>query len=259
MTDKTKTIKSLDSRIAAALSANGEASREMLSMLVGKAAAAIDEAQCIIDAESPRLMDIANDTPDASRELIASNQLRIERMSAAIPRLQQRIHAIDLDARQAEWIAEANKLQGEADELFAELKQIYRPIVEQLNSLFVRARANAAAVNELCSRAPRGVEHTFSEIMPYEDFWLKLALPSWDDPNIVYPLRVIEPDPQIEIALAAAAFAKQFDAKMLMSAEQQNAIDDKREAEQRAKAAADRQRFYQAQLEAERRRVTGET
>ena len=139
----------------------------------------------------------------------------------------------------------------------AELKETYEPIVTQLNSLFVRARANAVAINELCNRAPRGVEYTFSEIMPYENFWLMLALPSWSDPNVTYPLRVKEPDPMIEISLAAAAFAKRFDAKSYITPAEQGAIHDAKEAEMKAKAIEERQRYFQAQLEQERKRVTG--
>ena len=80
MADKTKT-RSLDSTIASALSANGAASRDMLALLVSKAIAAIGEAQLVIDAETPKLHNIENDDPDATRQLIESNKLRVERLT----------------------------------------------------------------------------------------------------------------------------------------------------------------------------------
>ena len=64
------------------------------------------------------------------------------------------------------------------------IEQIYNRIVEQLNELYMRARANAAAFNDLFRRAPPGVDRWFSEAMPYPDFWLRLALPDWDDPRM---------------------------------------------------------------------------
>ena len=83
--------KTLDSRISAALSANGEASRDTLTALIAEANNSIRIANTVIETETPSLLDLDNDDPDRSRELIASNKLKIERLTLAIPQLQSRI------------------------------------------------------------------------------------------------------------------------------------------------------------------------
>ena len=121
----------------------------------------------------------------------------------------------------------------------------------------MRARANAAAFRALQTRAPEGVDVGFNEAAPYGSFWSRVMLPDFADSRVTHPVRVKPPDPMVEIALQSAAFAKAFDAKMLMTAAQQNARDDKAEAEQRQKNAEARERYHQELLAAERRRVTG--
>ena len=149
-----------------------------------------------------------------------------------------------------------------------ELNQVYPSIVEQLNELFSRARANAAAFHALVRRAPAGVDRTFNEASPYEGFWLRLALPSWTDANITHPIRNKPSDPMVEVALASAAQAKMVDAKMaLMSGpgwgmkkkladEQVRAESAKREAELKQKAEEERQLYYKS-LQAEDRKRRG--
>ena len=261
--DKTKTTKSLD---AHALVANGEANRDTLATLINEAVEAIEMARVVIEAETPRLLDIENDDPDQSLQLIESSKLRIDRLAAAIPRLQQRVDQLDLTAKQTSWNGEADALRGEADDLYWELDQVYPSIVDQLNELFSKARANAAAFHDLLRRAPPGVDRGFSEAMPYSDFWLRLALPSWTDPNITYPLRTKPPDPLVDIALQSAAQAKAVDAKMaLMNGpgwfeakrledERLRVESAKRDEEMKLKAEAERQEYYRALQEEDRRR-----
>lgn len=263
--------KSLDAKIAQALAANGTSDRDTLVDLIYKATEAIEMANIVITAETPRLLDLSNSDPDASRQLIESSKLRIERLTAAVPRLQQRVDQLDLATKQAAWVDEADVLRGEADDLFWELEQTYKPFVDQLNELFVKARANAGAFNELLRRAPSGVDRTFNEASPYEGFWLRLALPSWDDASITYPLRNKPSDPLVDIALQSAAFAKQLDAKYaLMSGptwfearkledEQLRAESARRDEEQKAKAEQERASFHRALQEQDRRRRLGIT
>ena len=53
--------KSLDAKIAHALSANGEAGCYLLVVLINKAIVAIDMARVVIEAETPRLLDLNNE------------------------------------------------------------------------------------------------------------------------------------------------------------------------------------------------------
>jgi hypothetical protein len=259
----------LDARIAAALSANGEADRDSLADLIREAADAIDKAREIIEVKKPRIHDLANDDPDKSIQLVASNEVRITRMTAAISRLEARVAAIDLEAEQTAWSEQARALQDEADDLYFELQQTYPGIVKQLDELFRKARANAGAFYQLLEVAPSGVDHTFHPAEPWENFWLIVALPDWHDSRVTHPPRTKPADPKAEIALSSAAFAKQLDAKMAigsgpnwwaakqLSDDQARTEIEKREAEMKEKAEQERQEYYRALLEAERRRAIG--
>ena len=46
---------------------------------------------------------LENEDPDKSRELIASNKLKIERLNLALPQLQQRVDTIDRETALKEW------------------------------------------------------------------------------------------------------------------------------------------------------------
>ena len=97
MADKTP---KLDARIVQALAANGEANRDVLVALIDEATLSIDIARKVIEVEEPSLLYLENEDPDKSRELIASNKLKIERLNLALPQLQQRIDAIDAEKTQ---------------------------------------------------------------------------------------------------------------------------------------------------------------
>ena len=95
-------------------------------------------------------------------------------------------------------------------------------------------------------------------------------MPDWNDQELIWPPRRPPPDLTAEIALAAAAQAKALDAKGALTAgptwfegkqletAQIGAEADKREAEMKAKAVADREQYHRDLLEAERRRARGE-
>ena len=253
----TKPAPSLDAKIAAALAADGNADRAALVDLIRDAPAAIELAQTTIATEQPRLLDIDNLDPDTTRQLINSARLRIDRLSLAIPRLQERVAVIDHETALAAWTAQANALRDKSDALYREHEAVYPPIVAQLNALFLKGRANAAAFADLARRAPPGAFTDFSPAVPWDGFWLRVQLPDWSDSRITHPPRVKPPDPQVEIALMQAAFAKQLDAKMLISVEQQREIDAKREEEMKQKAHEEREKYHQDLLAAERRRATG--
>ena len=91
---------SLDTRIAKALNANGKAAdRDLLVALNNEAADEIDALRATIAAEEGRLLDITNETPDKSQEVIASARLRVERLTKVIlEELHPRIEAFDRTA-----------------------------------------------------------------------------------------------------------------------------------------------------------------
>lgn len=250
--------KSLDARIAKAISSNGTADRDKLAALCTEAAKAIEELQATISREEARVLDLDNLDPDKSTALIASSRIRIERYSKAIAELEPRIAVIDREAMVVAWVEQAERLQHQSDDLYRELTEIYPPFLQRLMDLHRRIAANDAAFSALCHRVPAEVDPSaFLRAAPYADFWRNMRMPSWNNPGLTYPERAKPVDPIAEIALASAAFAKRWDAKVPMTPEAHQAELDKKEAEQKAKADADREAFYRSVAEADRRRMRG--
>jgi hypothetical protein len=147
----------LDQRIAATLASEVVDKGELVSLLE-EAHAALDLATAVIEAETPRLHDLSNTDPDASLDLIKRSKLRAERLEVAIPKLRNRISAIELYEYAQAWHAKADELAHERDFLAQELKEIYPGVIEQLRDLFYQIDTNAAAIGQLHRSAPAG-EH----------------------------------------------------------------------------------------------------
>ena len=183
MADKTKTSKSLDAKIATALSANGEANRDTLANLIREATKAVEMANIVITAETPRLHDIANSDPDKSQELIASSQLRVERLTKAITQLQARVDQIDHEAAIAKWNEDAKALQAESDQLWRDLEDTYTVLTDQLIDIWHAVDRNSRAIEAARRRRPSGAEHLPLIGADNPALRAKLRLPFWDNPE----------------------------------------------------------------------------
>ena len=228
----------------------------------------------IIKIETPRIMDLSNPTPDASNAAITSANLKIARLNKALPLLRARVDTIDRETALAECNEEADKHRAESDAIYEELKQLYPPFLQKMMDLYIRARANAAAFNELKRCPPKGADLRFFPAMPYESFWLNLRLPSWNNPGVVYPERQT---PE-QVAWAQQVMFTRAMCEQTKAIEQKHAQlyssdwhavhaeinrkkaeeDDKAEQELKAKDQAARDQYYKELAEAERRRVYGE-
>ena len=157
MADKTKTTKSLDAKITQALSANGAADRDTLANLINEATNAIEMAKVVIEAESPRFLDIANDTPDKSQELIASARLRVERLTKAITQLQARVDQIDHEAAVVKWKEDAKPCRRRATN-FGETWRTPTQSSDQSTNRYLASRSTAihAPSRPLRRRRPSG-------------------------------------------------------------------------------------------------------
>ena len=214
MADKTK---SLDVRISQSLQSNGSADRDMLASLLDESFDEIGTLEELIKIETPHIMDLSNTDPDKSTMAVTSAKLRIERLTLAIPQLQQRIAAIDAETALKECNKEADRHRAESDKIYDELKEIYPPFLKKMMEMFYKGRANAAAFNELKRRAPDGADLKFAPAMPYDSFWLNLRLPSWNNPGVIYPERQTPEEvawaQQVAFTNAAVAQAKAIDLK----------------------------------------------
>ena len=248
----------LDSRIAHALKNGAAADRDTLFELNNAAADEVDALRATIAAEEPKLLDIGSPDPDKTQATIAAAKLRIERLTKVIlEELQPRVRALDAAANLAEWNATADRLQAESDKLWVELETAYATVCEQLVDVWKRVDANAAAISAAHRRRPSGVMRHITGA-DHPQLRANLRLPCWDAPDrIVFP-RDEAWAFQANLANMMVAQAKAFDAKMLISPDQQRSEDDKREAEMKARAIAERDAYFKAQLEAERKHMRGE-
>jgi len=267
----------LDSRIAAALAAHGKANKDDLAALVAEAEQAVAAARDTIATEGERALDIANDDPDRSHDLIRKAELRIARLDKALPLLRTRIRTIDETEHARAWHKAADRIEGERDALAAELRELYPDFVEQLADLYSRIDALDGAIARLHSAAPRGETRRLVGAEPQArdipgfcaaqpGLREHLKLPDWSEPSrIAYP-----PEPGLNplagaMVAAAGAFERKhsglyssdWHAAQKLAAEQARA-ESARLAEIEAREAAEAKRkFEQAVLEQDKRARTG--
>ena len=271
MTNKTP---KLDARIVAALTANGEASRDTLIALIDEATLSIDLARKVIEVEEPSLLDLDNDDPDKSQARLASAKLKIERLTKALPLLQQRVDQIDAELALTGWNAEADRLREQSNKIFDELEKLYPGFLAKMMDLFDRGKRNAAAFNVHVRHAPPGADTWFEPATSHSTFWIDMQLSSWTNVSVTYPERETPEQiawaQQVLFTNAAVAQAKALDQKFApnggrdwpevqkIEQERQRAADEKAEAEAKKKDAERRDQYYQAIAEGERRRIRGE-
>ena len=97
----TKQANSLDARLAKALTSDTD--RDVLFALWHEAFATIKAAEQTVEAESARALDIENPDPDEADATARKARLTIGRLTKAIPRLRERIEAIDKRNYAIEW------------------------------------------------------------------------------------------------------------------------------------------------------------
>jgi hypothetical protein len=267
----------LDARIASALAASGKAKRDVLVALVTEAEQAIAEARETIATESERLLDIANDDPDASDAAVHKAERSIARLTAALPKLRDRIRQIGEAEHAESWHTQADKLESERDKLADELAELYPSLVERLADLFSRIDTLDDAIGRLHAQAPLGEARrltgpeqrargltAYSAAQPPLREHLKL--PDWDEPHrIAYP----PPAPLNPFSAAMVAAAQAVERKSLglyspdwaaaekYAAEQARNESDRLAEIEAAKQAEAKRRFEQAVLEDDRRARTG--
>ena len=173
----------------------------MLFALWQEAFASIKSAEQTVATETTRAEDIANDDPDQSFDLIKKAELQIKRLSKAIPRLRERVEALDRRNYAKQWHAVADEVEAERDALATELRETYPDLVTQIANLFARIDANSVAIDSLHTQVPegearrlndaelvaRGLERYTAEQPRLRD---SLLLPDFDRPrDVTYPPR----------------------------------------------------------------------
>ena len=267
----------LDARLAAALSANGEADKGTLVALVTEAESAIAAAQETIEIESERLVDIGNPDPEASDAAIRKAERTVARLDKAVQLLKARIRQLDEATYSRDWHKAADKLEAIRDAIAAELVELYPSVVEKLVDLFGRIDTVDAAINRLHGQAQfgerrrvigaeqraRGLTAYSAAEPPLRD---RLQLPDWSETHrVAFPV----PPPLNPFAAAMVGAVQALERKSagLYSADwaaaekfadEQARQEAARRAEIEAREQAEsKKRFEQAVLEDDRRARTG--
>lgn len=268
------TNKTLDARIAKALSEESE-DRELLFNLWREAWECLKAAEATVQTESARALDIENADPDAADANARKAQRTIDRLTRAIPRLKERVEAIDRRDYARQWHAYADELEGARDNLALELRELYPNLVTQIAHLFARIDQNTAAISDLHGKAPegearrldeaelvsRGLERYTAEQPRLRD---SLLLPDFNRPrDVVYPPRQ---DFSVMAALSAQALTQALAQKYAVTCnadwwqakqledEQQRAEFAQREEAIAAEKAAQKRAYEQSLLDQDRRR-----
>lgn len=144
---------SLDKRVAAAL-ADTDITKNELIALVDEANAAIKAAEQTIQVESERELDLQNDDPDKSDELIRKSKRLVARFTKAIPELAKKIDKITAAEYSAKWHDAFDRIEAERDNLARELATLYPSFVQNIIDLFNRIDACDAKIGQLARAAP---------------------------------------------------------------------------------------------------------
>lgn len=150
---------SLDDRIAAAF--GDDITSDEVATLTNEASGASRSANEAAEQARARALDptlSARQVAEARRQMEDAAFAR-DRLSAAVPRLQQRrkeLLAAEEDARR--WVA-YEKAKAERDRLAEELAHVYPPIAEQIAELVARIETNDQQIEHINARAlPSGAE-----------------------------------------------------------------------------------------------------
>jgi hypothetical protein len=145
---------SLDVRISATL-ASGDVDKTALVSLLAEAHEALSMAQNVIVAETTRLHDLSNEDPNASLDLINRSKLRVARLELAIPKLRDRIKAIELFEYREAWHTEADAVEARGSKSAERLKH-YAKFITWLEAEFNEIDDINSEIHALHARAPYG-------------------------------------------------------------------------------------------------------
>jgi len=146
----------MSSKLAIALAANGSTGKNDLVALVSEVEATLLAARETIALEEDRILDLANETPDRSRDLISKSQLVIERLSKGLVALNERIQQIDAAEYARSWNEQADELEAQQDRLAQRWIDLYWGFIEQFPKLYAEIDALDKRIAEHNGKAPRG-------------------------------------------------------------------------------------------------------
>lgn len=268
----------LDQRIANFL-ANGvaEASSEEIAKLLHQTKQAAAKSQQAAEAEAERALDPTNLDPEKSRTLAEKLRFEHERLSRAIPLLEQQLRQAQARAYATQWNDEFEQVETERDALAEELTATYPDLVAKLVDLLDRIEACDREVDRVNGSAPSGdhrrrllgVELTarglnsFSATNPSLTANLKLPNPG-DTRSLAYPPEQVNVM-GLQMAAAASALAAKSAglhtsdwaaARELQIAEEQRKADQ-RQAEIDRKEAEAKAQYERNLVESDRARRLG--
>ena len=254
MNEKQRYKPSVEARIAKALAANGSANHAQLVELWDEAADKIDELTATIAAEEPKLLDLENEEPEKSQQIIQSNKLRIKRLTKAIAELRPRVEALDREATANKWLEEAVKLQADADILREQLCDTYIVLCTQTVETWLQVDANARAIQRHRERRPSGVHYSLIDA-DNPRLRNKLRLPLWYEPDrLLFPK---DENQEMQAAMANITPVATFVPAYASMEEREQAERAKYEAEAKAEDQRKRDEYYKGFAALERQKPFG--
>jgi hypothetical protein len=246
----------LESRIAAALRADASPSVADLDALIGEVESAAVAAATTASEEREHALDITVD-PTTAHEKVLVAELRRDRLSAVLPRLQQRLAAVVAEEGALRWDARYRRVMAmveEAAEKFRRYPALAAELVELMN-LAAALDREASAVNGSAAageyRRVRGVELLARDLASFSlsqpSIAQGLRLPDWDaSDQMLWPRR--EPlDPSL---YAAPPWNVAYTEDWALPGEQQRAAAAAAERQQLIADDIARRRFYGERVDA---------
>lgn len=244
----------IETQITAALTDDNIGSGDVVS-LISQVEAAIDSASRTAAAARDDTLDLDKDPEDAERTL-RSSELKKERLTAALAKLQLRYSEIKDAEELAAWQTKYDAVEADRDAVAKEFHEKLPALFSAIVDLFTRMTLIDQQCSEVNATAPdsaherlRSTELAARNIFGGNRTVLKTTqLPDLNDPTTT---RLLWPPPQPNVAAAmAAAFAPAFDKRFSSKWWEAVSEDDarrrqiqaervKQEEEQRAQAYVD--------------------
>ncbi len=193
----------LEQRIGDALKDDITAA-EIANLLVEVENALADAEQNAAATRKAAIDPIASPDPNKARALVEMSAFSLDRLKAALSRLQARYAERDAKEYAARWDADYAATLSKRDKLAAEYKQLYPKLESQIVDLLNRIAACDRDVSGINGRAPTGEHRRIANVELHArgrdapSIAKTLQLPAWDSANLAWP-----PKPQF----AAAMFA----------------------------------------------------
>jgi hypothetical protein len=200
--------KNLENRIATALTlTDDEATSNAIGAAIAECEAAIANAEQVAALTRERALDPLTRDAGVERAHMAEASFTVERLRAALPKLQARLEAVQRIEQKAAWVKDYDEIATKVDACAEEMKATYCAFAPKMIAILIRARELDKEVRrvrdakpplptgepddgrdlhavELVARGFSGVTLSLDRDLKLPEFWdhEKLAWPPYEHP-----------------------------------------------------------------------------